>query len=339
MWFVRIYEVNERDENRYVDRFSLIALIVVAYLMSVIVLEHLFSFNFVVRVISFVLLLVLLLSPLFVAIKALENSRVVDGSKMLAGQDPVEYHQLPNVSEGDVENYEQCSLPMVRDLNLLQALRTVDFWILFLAMACGMGSGLATVNNLSQVGGSLGYASLETNTLVSLCNIWIFLGRFGAGYISDYFIHMKGWARSLFMAITLAGMSIGYVVIASGLPGALYAGSILVGVCYGSQWSLMPTIASEIFGVRHMGTIFNTITIASPVGSFLFSVGVVGYKYDKEASREGNMCIGFHCFMLSFLIMACATLLGSSAAMGLFFRTRSYYNQIIVRRLRHPLKE
>ena len=70
------------------------------------------------------------------------------------------------------------------------------------------------------------------------------------------------------------------MVIASGLPGALYAGSILVGICYGSQWSLMPTITSEIFGVGNMGSIFNTITIASPVGSYIFSVRVVGYIYD-----------------------------------------------------------
>lgn len=103
------------------------------------------------------------------------------------------------------------------------------------------------------------------------------------------------------MVITLAIMSIGNLVIASGLPGALYAGSVLVGVCYGSQWSLMPTITSEIFGVVHMGTIFNTITIASPVGSYIFSVRVVGYIYDKEASAAGKTCTGTQCFMFLFL--------------------------------------
>lgn len=108
-------------------------------------------------------------------------------------------------------------------MNLLQAMQKADFWLLFLAMACGMGSGLATVNNISQIGGSLGYTSVETSTLVSLWSIWNFLGRFGAGYISDYFLHWKGLARPIFMSITLATMSIGHVVIASGLPGALYA--------------------------------------------------------------------------------------------------------------------
>ncbi|KAJ4851361.1 hypothetical protein Tsubulata_006676, partial [Turnera subulata] len=314
MWVVRIHSSKEGNEKKYLDYFSLVALVLAIYLMVIIILEHLLSFQYQVRFTSFVLLMVLLVSPLLIAIKARrdcssslvsENERLLDEPKMPERHDYVGGHE---------------------DLNLLQAVSTLDFWILFLAMACGMGSGLATVNNMSQVGGSLGYQSFETNTLVSLWSIWNFLGRFGAGYISDYFLHARGWARPLFMVITLAGMSIGYVVIASGFPGALYLGSVLVGVCYGSQWSLMPTIASEIFGVRHMGTIFNTITIASPVGSYIFSVRVVGYIYDKQASG-GHTCTGAHCFLLSFLIMASATLLGSLAAFGLFLRTKAFYNQ------------
>ena len=138
------------------------------------------------------------------------------------------------------------------------------------------------------------------------------------------------------MVITLATMSIGHFVIASGMPGALYAGSVLVGVSYGSQWSLMPTITSEIFGVQHLGTIFNTIGMASPVGSYIFSVRAVGYIYDKEASADGNKCTGTHCFMVSFLIMASATLLGCFVALILILRTKSFYNQVVLRRLQHP---
>ncbi|OAY30975.1 protein NUCLEAR FUSION DEFECTIVE 4 [Manihot esculenta] len=339
MWFVRIHSVSEGDEKKYLDSFSVVSLVLAAYLMIIIILEHVFSFQFSMRVVAFILLMLLLVSPIFVAIKTREKNsdiisernQLVDESKMLARHGPSGYRSLPDDPEGS-----SC-LQNDQDLNLLQAACTVDFWILFLAMACGMGSGLATVNNLSQVGGSLGYASFETNTLVSLWSIWNFLGRFGAGYISDQFLRSRGWSRPLFMVITLAGMTIGHLVIASGLPGALYAGSVLVGVCYGSQWSLMPTIASEIFGVGHMGTIFNTITIASPVGSYIFSVRVVGYIYDRESSGEGITCTGTHCIMLSFLIMASATFLGALAALGLFLRTKGFYNRIVLVSLQHSM--
>ena len=358
MWFVRIHNTNEGDEKKHLDSFSLIALVIAAYLMAVIILENIFTFQLAIRVVAFVLLMLLLASPLCIAIRAhqrdsdrisqiafierdqlIDDSNQLDAEKIYVGQDSAGHHYLPSSTDQEMDSNDRRTLQAGENLNLLQAMLTVDFWILFLAMACGMGSGLATVNNISQIGGSLGYTSFETSTLVSLWSIWNFLGRFGAGYVSDYFLHLRGWARPLFMVITLATMCIGHVVIASGLPGALYAGSVLVGVCYGSQWSLMPTIASEIFGVVHMGTIFNTITIASPVGSYIFSVRVVGYIYDKEASAEGNTCTGTQCFMLSFLIMASATLLGSLAALGLYFRTKSFYNQVILRRLIHSLRD
>eukprot|EP01018_Ginkgo_biloba_P004045 Gb_03908 [translate_table: standard] len=228
------------------------------------------------------------------------------------------------------------------NFNLFQAMRTLDFWILFLSMACGMGSGLTTINNMSQIGSSLDYTSTEIDTLVSLWSIWNFLGRFGAGYVSETFLHSKGYARPLFIAIALLVMSGGHLVIASGLPGALYAGSVLIGVCYGSQWSLMPATTSEIFGLQHFGTLFNTIAIASPIGSYILSVKVVGYLYDYEAEKEHHLenthtidlilsseetCDGSHCFRVAFMIMCAVSLLGWFVASVLFLRTRRFYKQ------------
>ncbi|KAK7317225.1 hypothetical protein RJT34_01270 [Clitoria ternatea] len=346
MWFVRIHNTHEREEKKYLNIFSLMALVVAAYLMVVIILDNILSLQSSVRISVFTLLMVLLASLLCIAFKANEKSfrrtsdSFLDEGYHLIGEPSALNTKKVNASEDsnyyslpDTSNNER-TLQTGGNLNLFQAVQTVNFWILFISMACGMGSGLATVNNLGQIGESLGYASSEMASLVSLWSIWNFLGRFGAGYVSDYFLHTRGWSRPLFMVITLMIMSIGHVVIAYGLPGALYAGSILVGICYGSQWSLMPTITSEIFGVRHMGGIFNTITIASPVGSYIFSVRVVGYMYDKEAS-EGNTCIGTHCFMFSFLIMASAAILGSLTALALFFRTKKFYGQIILRKIRN----
>ncbi|KAJ6977381.1 hypothetical protein NC653_029323 [Populus alba x Populus x berolinensis] len=109
-WFVRIYEVDEGDiEKKYLDSLSLI---VAAYLMSVIALEDLFASR--------------------------KSSRVMDESRLLVREDRFAYRRLPNDNEVDLDTNEQ-------EQNLLQAVRTVDFWILLLAMACGMGSGLARI--------------------------------------------------------------------------------------------------------------------------------------------------------------------------------------------------
>ncbi|KAL6181556.1 hypothetical protein ACLB2K_048211 [Fragaria x ananassa] len=319
MWFVRFNNKKEGNEKHHLDSLSMIALVVAAYVMAKIILENYISLPLVIRVVGFVVLVLLLASPLCVVIRAHQGESDSVSEPFLTEGDRLE--------DGNDKRSLRC------DVHLLQAMCTLDFWLLFIAMACGMGSGLAVVNNLNQIGQSLGYRNFEISTLVALLSIWNFLGRLGAGYISDHFLHRRGWARPLFMVITLASMSIGHLVIASGAHGALYAGSVLVGVCYGSQWSLMPTITPEIFGVLHMGTIFNAITIAGPVGSYIFSVRVIGYIYDKEASKPANTCFGTHCFLLSFLIMAAATLVGALAALALFFQTRRFYSQDIDRYL------
>ncbi|KAK1259488.1 hypothetical protein QJS04_geneDACA021482 [Acorus gramineus] len=366
MWLVQVRYTNGGDDRKLLDRFSLISLIIAGYLMVIILWQNIQPLRYTLHIISFVILLMLLVSPISILMRsqlkgmsAVESVSLNEKSLLESDIDPlgvreqiVNYrisHEESSI-KGDSSVYRQLPTDAHdvspihgnnsrgQDLNLSQTIWTVDFWLLFLAMACGMGSGLATVNNISQIGGSLGYTSIETSTLVSLWSIWNFLGRFGGGYMSDYFLRSRGLTRPLFMSIALAIMSLGHGVISSALPGALYIGSILVGICYGSQWSLMPTITSEIFGIRHMGTIFNTISIASPVGSYILSVWVVGYIYDKEASSRGTKtCTGGHCFMLSFLVMAFAALVGLVASFTLHYRTKRFYEQTIYPRIHNPV--
>ncbi|KAF9625111.1 hypothetical protein IFM89_019061 [Coptis chinensis] len=264
MFFVRVHHKNGGDDKKHLNRFSVIALIIAAYLMVLIIVENVMTLGVLERTFALAVLFFLLISPVGIATRAhsrdsqisspmssLEVTRLLDDPDQLEAEriygrhDPTTCHD----ANQELHTHDKRILARGENLNLLQAMRTADFWFLFLPMACGMGSGLATVNNISQIGGSLGYTSVEISTLVSLWSIWNFLGRFGARYLSDYCLHSRGWARPLMMAITLATMSVGHAVIASGRAGALYAGSIVVGVCYGSQWSLMPTITSEIFGV------------------------------------------------------------------------------------------
>lgn len=350
MFLIRIDQTNSGNDKKHLDGFSAVALAVAAYLLIIIILKNMFSLPLWARILTLTVLLVLLASPLKIAIRAQqeEMGRLPDvlsnERSQLIDDTAVEYEKF-SVQEDTIEvlghaGHENISsddnmLQLGKDMNLLQAMRTLNFWLLSVAMLCGMGSGLATINNISQIGQSLGYKTVETNTLVSLWSIWNFLGRFGAGYVSDMLLHTRGWARPLFISLTLATMTAGHVIIASGFSGNLYVGSVLVGICYGSQWSLMPTVASEIFGVLHMGTIFNTIAIASPIGSSILSVLVVGSIYDTESSGKGNSCHGTHCFMLSFFILALVSLVGFLIALILFFRTRRLYLQIRQRHLQH----
>nr|XP_048330274.1 protein NUCLEAR FUSION DEFECTIVE 4-like [Ziziphus jujuba var. spinosa] len=337
MFLVRVYETrNTISDKKYLNAFVVIALLIVAYRMIIIILENLVAFPSWAQIYSFIFLLLLIASPLGIAIKAqIEDSK----NNKISGADfeyQSEYERQPG------SDNEMLLLQKEEDMNLFQAMSSTNFWLLFVAMACGMGSAVATINNMSQLGQSLGYKTKETNSFVALLSIWNFVGRLGTGFVSDFLLNKKGLARPLLMAITLASMAIGHIIIASGFSGNLYLGSILVGICYGSQWALMPTITSEIFGIGHMATIFNTIALASPVGSYIFSVRVIGNIYDREASKEeeGGSCWGTQCFMLSFMIMAFFAFFGFLVAVLLFFRTKSFYDQlVVVRRLKTPLRQ
>ncbi|KAG0496134.1 hypothetical protein HPP92_000825 [Vanilla planifolia] len=290
MCFVQVHHKSCGDDLRYLNEFSLIALAVAIYLMIVIIGEDFISLKTPVCFTIFLVLLLLVLCPVIVVFRALQSeykscSEYSHHARIRLIQDMSSEEHTDQKSSQDPIGFGSGE-----NFNLFQAMSTSEFWLLFLVTACALGSGLATVNNISQIGSSLGYTSMETNTLVSLWSLCNCLGRFGGGYISDYFLRLKGCARPVFISLTLALMSFGHAIISTGLPGSLHVGSMMVGVCYGSQWSLMPAITSELFGLRHFGTIFNAVAIASPVGSYLLSVRVVGFIYDKETSSGMEVC-------------------------------------------------
>ncbi|XP_074315779.1 protein NUCLEAR FUSION DEFECTIVE 4-like [Silene latifolia] len=341
MCLVRISpQSRANDEKKYLNGFSIIALFLAAYMMIIIIFENIFNFPTWGRFFALVGMLMLLSLPLKIAVEAISNDIITgtlhteESAFVLHSSNSIapikfmvheEYQELPG-SSIDRES-----------VNVVEAMKRLDFWLLFAAMSCGMGSGLATINNMNQIGQSFGFNIVQINTLVSLWSIWNFLGRFGAGYISDVLLHQKEWPRPIMIAITLAIMAGGHLTIATGLSGSLYIGTVVVGICYGAQWSMMPTVTSEVFGVTHMGTIFNTIAIACPVGTYILSVWVVGRLYDEKA-EETESCLGVHCFRVSFFILAFVSFLGFLFALSLYFRTRVFYRSVVMRRLQHSLE-
>ncbi|XP_038973942.1 protein NUCLEAR FUSION DEFECTIVE 4-like [Phoenix dactylifera] len=215
------------------------------------------------------------------------------------------------------------------DHTIWEAAKTVDFWILFLSFLCGVGTGLTVMNNMGQMGLAMGYR--DVSIFVSMISIWGFFGRIGSGSISEYFLKKTATPRPLWNAASQVLMAAGYVVMALALPGFLYIGSIVVGICYGVRIAITVPTASELFGLKYYGLIYNMLILNLPLGSFLFSGLLAGLLYDSQATNTaggGNMCVGAHCYRLVFLIMAFACLIGFGLDVLLAFRTRKVYLEI-----------
>lgn len=224
------------------------------------------------------------------------------------------------------------------DFKLRQALVKADFWLLFMVYFCGVGSGVTVLNNLAQIGLAEGFS--DVTILLSLFSISNFIGRIGGGAVSEHFVRLKATPRTVWMTVTQTIMIAVHLFFASAITGSLYVGCALLGICYGVQFSVMVPTASELFGLKHFGIIYNFLTIGNPLGAFFFSGLLAAYIYDKEAEKQNGVfhpgflsssdvdCVGASCFRLTFLIMAGVCAVGTLLSILLTFRIRPVYEML-----------
>ncbi|CAM6115165.1 unnamed protein product [Calypogeia fissa] len=366
----------EKEESRNLFILSLIALCLALFLMGVIFLEGMINIGHYGYVAVLAVISVMLLLPMGVAVVSERESFVASTSPptlkeplvINSGTDRSCLSSSEAVASSDGEGERCCQSEQTSALNnpedvvivppekghlldvqparkgpsrgeehtIPEAMGQVDFWLLFLAMACGMGGGLTAIDNTGQIGASLGYTPEAVGTFISLFSIWNFSGRLGFGALSELFLQKFKIGRPVLLAGSQACMSLGYVLISSALPGSLYPALIVIGFCYGAQWSLMPAITSELFGLKRFATLFNAISIASPIGAYFLSVQVTGRLYDMEAAKDQREvstvdfeCYGAHCFRLTFIILAAVSLLGCTVCSVLVHRTKAFYARIV----------
>lgn len=141
--------------------------------------------------------------------------------------------------------------------------------------------------------------------------------------------------RTVWMTFSQITMIIAYLLFASALNGTLHASTALLGICYGVQFSIMVPTASELFGLKHFGIIYNFMLIGNPLGALLFSGGLAGYIYDREAAKQvGSLlgttvtCLGPDCFRVTFFVLAGACLLGTILSIILTARLKPVYQML-----------
>ncbi|XP_076952291.1 protein NUCLEAR FUSION DEFECTIVE 4-like [Bidens hawaiensis] len=232
------------------------------------------------------------------------------------------------------------------DYTILQALFSVDMLTLFLATICGVGGTLTAIDNLGQIGESLGYPKKSISTFVSLVSIWNYLGRVTAGFGSEHLLKKYKVPRPLLLTLTLILSCVGHILIAFGVKNSLYFASVVIGFCFGAQWPLLFAIISEIFGLKYYSTLYNFGSVASPIGLYILNVKVAGQLYDREARRqmealgiarragESLDCVGVDCYKVSFLIITAVTVFGTFVSLILVARTRKFYASDIYKKFR-----
>ncbi|XP_007023328.2 PREDICTED: protein NUCLEAR FUSION DEFECTIVE 4 [Theobroma cacao] len=213
------------------------------------------------------------------------------------------------------------------DFKFHEAFVKADFWLLWVIYFLGVGSGVTVLNNLAQIGVAFGVDN--TTILLSLFSFCNFVGRLGSGALSEHFVRTRAIPRTLWMTCTLIIMVLAFVLYALALNGTLYVSTALLGVCCGFQYNLMVPTASELFGLKHFGVIYNFMLLGNPVGALLFSGLLAGYVYDAEAAKQGSStCLGPECFRLTFFVLAGICGLGTFLSIFLTIRLRPVYKML-----------
>jgi len=232
------------------------------------------------------------------------------------------------------------------DYTIFQALFSVDMLALFAATTFGVGGTLTAIDNLGQIGNSLGYPKESITTFVSLVSIWNYLGRVFSGFVSEILLKKYKFPRPLMLTFVLLFSCVGHLLIAFGVPNSLYVSSVIMGFCFGAQWPLIFAIISELFGLKYYSTLYNFGAGASPVGAYVLNVRIAGRFYDKEALKqmaakgltraagEDLTCTGVECYKMAFIIITVTTLFGCLVSLILVLRTRKFYRSDIYKKFR-----
>ncbi|CAM8992289.1 unnamed protein product [Rhodiola kirilowii] len=362
-----------------------VCLLLAAYLMGVMLLEDLIDLSETVIRIFTAILFVILLTPIVipVSLSFFRDSKSPAEEALLgeqsqqpgkSGQDetiilseveeekPKDVDLLPalerqrRIAQLQTKLFQAAAEGAVRikrrrgphrgeDFTLMQALIKADFWLIFVSLTLGSGSGLTVIDNLGQMSQSLGYDN--THIFVSMISIWNFLGRIGGGYFSEIIVRDFAYPRPVAMAVAQALMAVGHVFFAMGWPGAMHIGTLLIGLGYGAHWAIVPAAASELFGLKKFGALYNFLTLANPAGSLVFSGLIASTIYDMEAEKQAHdrhhlqnsrsllntiltvneplKCDGSICFFATSLIMSGLCVIAVFLSLILVRRTKVVY--------------
>ncbi|XP_059457693.1 protein NUCLEAR FUSION DEFECTIVE 4-like [Corylus avellana] len=351
--------VRQPNEIRVFCNFLCVSLCLAGFLMVMIIVQNNVTFTQTEYGASVGVTFFLLFLPIVVVVKQEYkiwkiNKKVVNDPsplKVITQLEPSP-SSISATEELTAENQASCWKTMFRqpdrgeDYTILQALFSIDMLLLFLATICGLGGTLTVMDNLGQIGTSLGYPLASISNFVSLSGIWNYLGVVVAGVVAEIFVTKYKFPRPLMHTLILLLSCVGYLLIAFNVKHALYFASIILGACCGAQWPLVFTIISELFGLKYYSVLYNFGALASPIGSYLLNVSVTGYLYDREAMKqlaalglkrqpgEELNCSGGECYRLSFIILTVVTLFGTIASLFLVLRTMKFYKSDIYKKFR-----
>lgn len=224
MYFIRPCIPASGEEHAHFTFTQAVSIFLAIYLLATSIISEIISLGDVLSYILVVIMVILLLSPLAIPIKmtlfpsnSKKSGTLTDSSGHFVSNGGDGTRTEPLLTPSSSDTYLGCfyengyengyasdveTLLAIRegavkkkrrprrgeDFKIGEALVKADFWLLWLVYFLGVGAGVTVLNNLSQIGVSLGVDS--TAMLLSLFSFCNFVGRLGSGAVSEHFVKL-----------------------------------------------------------------------------------------------------------------------------------------------------
>ena len=206
---------------------------------------------------------------------------LVSGLSMFLKNPPKGY--VPEAASSDASASAAAAAVPV-DVAPREMLRSSTFWTMWGVYFVGAGAGLMVIGSVAGMAKeSLGEMAFMVVAIMAIGNA---AGRVVAGVLSD----RLGRLQTLFVMLVLQAvlMFAAIPVVGRGDAVALVLLATFIGFNYGTNLSLFPSIAKDLWGLKHFGTNYGILFTSWGVGGF-----VLGRVSQMVKAQTGSFTVSF----------------------------------------------
>jgi OFA family oxalate/formate antiporter-like MFS transporter len=149
------------------------------------------------------------------------------------------------------------------DFTVGQAMRTRQFWMLWLMLFLNVSAGIMIISQASPMAQQLVHMTpVAAAGMVGLISIFNGAGRVFWAWVSDYI------GRARVYLLLYAIQAVIFFMLPSLTNLTLFSAALaLIGLCYGGGFGTMPSFTADFFGSKSMGGIYGWILLAWGAGA------------------------------------------------------------------------
>jgi MFS transporter, OFA family, oxalate/formate antiporter len=179
--------------------------------------------------------------------------------------------------EGWTATGARASQQSARDYTLGEALRTWQWWALWLLLFLNTSAGISIISQESPLFQELGRVSaVAAASMVGVASIGNALGRVFWAWASDSITR-----RATFAVMFLSQVALFWVLPSIHSAGVLTIVAFIVLMCYGGGFGTMPAFAADYFGSKNVGPIYGLMLTA---WGFASAFGPLLIAYMRQAN-------------------------------------------------------